>query len=150
MSDKTPAWLLHVAENIQFSIGEHQASEYIETPILQHVPLAAPFCKSIIFWHGVPVPVIDMNILFGHSEAKNTKHLMVVAYQTEDNTPLQQVAFLLASAPEKIVVDDDDACELPDIYPEVLKPFVLSFFNYNQHATSIFDIAQLSSNNLQA
>jgi len=148
MSNTAPAWLLCVADNIQFSIGEHEAAEYIETPALQHVPLAPEYCKHIIYWHDMIVPVIDMNIIHGHSAATNYQHVMVIAYQHEDHTPLMYAAFILASSPAKILVNDDDACELPESYPETLKPYVLSSFNYNNQVASILDIARLNSGDL--
>ena len=148
MANTAPAWLLHVTDNIQFSIGEHEAAEYIETPALQHVPLAPEYCKNIIFWHDMMVPVIDMNILHGNSATTNYQHVMVVAYQHKDHTPLIYMAFILASAPAKILVNDDDACELPETYPESLRPYVLSVFNHNNQVASILDIARLGTGDL--
>lgn len=148
MSNTADAWLLCAADNIQFSIGVHEAAEYIESPVLQHVPLAPEYCKNIIFWHDMIVPVIDMNILHGNSATTNYQHVMVIAYQHKDHTPLAHVAFILASAPAKILVNDDDACELPESYPETLRPYVLSLFNYNNQVASILDIARLSTGDL--
>lgn len=150
MSNTTPAWLLHVADNIQFSIAEHEAAEYLEAPMLHKIPVAKASCNHVIFWHDMIVPVIDMNIFFAHPAATNYQHIIVTAYQENDNERLQYIAFVLASAPEKIVVNDNDACEIPENYPEILKPHVLSSFSYNNQATSIFDIAQLSSSNFQS
>jgi len=138
------AWLLHAADNIQFCIGLHQAAEYIEAPSLHAVPLATDYCKNIIFWRDLIVPVIDMNILVGNHTMQNNQFVMVIAYQTKDNTPLEYMAFKLASAPRKILVNDNDVCQLPDTYPKQLKPFVLSLFKHNNKIASIFDIAQLS------
>ena len=149
MSETTPAWLLRVANDIQFSISEHQAMEYIENPLLHYIPKTPASCKNIIYWRDKIVPVIDMNILFDHSGTINTQHLMVIAYQEKEHTPLQYVAYILASAPEKIIVNDDTAVELPEFFPEKLKPFVLSSFSYNHQPTSIFDIAQLNPASLE-
>jgi len=145
MPETTPAWLLSVADDIQFSIGEHQAVEYIESPVLQYVPLTPEYSTHVLFWQNSIIPVIDMNLLFEKPAATSNQHIMVVAYQKKDYAPLQHVAFILSSAPEKIMVNDDDASELPDFYPQMLKPSVLSIFNYNQKLTSVLNIAQLSS-----
>lgn len=145
MSNITPAWLLHVTPDIQFSIGEHQAAEYIETPSLLPVPLAAEPCKHVILWRDNIVPVIDMNILFGNPVENIFKHIIVIAYQRQDNNPLEFAAFRLVSSPEKINVNDDDACELPEDYPENMKHSILSMFKYNNQITSIFDYAKLIS-----
>ena len=147
MSNTAPAWLLRVADNIQLSIGEHEATEYIAAPALQHVPMAPEYCKNILFWRDIMVPVIDLNILHGHSATTNYQHVMVLAYQEKEGMPLEYVAFTLASAPDKILVNDDDVCELPESYPETLRPYVISLFNYNNQVTSILDIARLSTMN---
>ena len=148
MSNTVPAWLLRVADNIQFSIGEHEATEYIDAPVLHHVPMAPEYCKNIIFWRDIMVPVIDMNILHGNSATTSSQHVMVLAYQEKEGMPLEYVAFTLASAPDKILVNDDDACELPESYPETLRPYVISLFNCNNQVTSILDIARLSTSSL--
>lgn len=148
MSNTVPAWLLRVADNIQFSIGEHEATEYIDTPALHHVPMAPEYCNNILFWRDIMVPVIDMNILHGNSATTDYQHVMVLAYQEKEGMPLEYVAFTLASAPDKILVNDDDACELPESYPEILRPYVLSLFNYNNQVTSILDIARISTSTL--
>ena len=88
----------------KFSIGVHEAAEYIETPVLQHVPLTPEYCKNIIFWHDMIVPVIDMNILLGNSATTNYKHVMVIAYQHKEHTPLAYAAFILASALPKLLL----------------------------------------------
>lgn len=149
MSNTAPAWLLRVADNIQFSVGEHEATEYIDAPALQHIPMAPEYCKNIIFWRDMIVPVIDMNVLHGNFATTNCQHVMVLAYQEKKDMPLEHVAFTLTSAPDKILVNDDDACdELPESYPETLRPYVISLFNYNNQVTSILDISRLSTGNI--
>lgn len=145
MSDTAPAWLLSVAENIQLCIGEHEAAEYIENPQLQYIPMTPDFCKNIIFWNDMIVPLIDINILYGNPAATGYQHVIVIAYQEKEGMPLGYVAFVLASPPDKIIVNDDDACELPEDYPETLSPYVLSLFSHNNQVVSILDIARLST-----
>lgn len=148
MSDSAPAWLLNVANNIQLSIAEYEAAEYVEDPPLHFVPMSPEYCKNTIFWHDRIVPLIDLNILYGNPATTNYQSVIITAYQEKDHMPLEYIAFVLASPPEKIIVHDDNACELPEFYPDKLKPYVLSVFHYNKKATSILDIARLSSCNL--
>lgn len=145
MSDFAPAWLLNVADNIQLSIAEHEAVQFVEHPPLHFVPMSPAYCNNIIFWHDRIIPLIDINILYGNPATTDYKSVIVTAYQEKDHTPLQHVAFVLASPPEKIIVNDTDACELPDDYPESLTPCVLSMFMHNNQPTSIIDIARLTT-----
>jgi len=145
----TIAWLLRAAENIQFCIGVHQAAEYIESPSLHEIPMAPGYCKNILFWRGIIVPVIDIKQLAGNAES-NTDHIvMVIAYQVKDNTPIEHIGFVLESAPQKIQVYDENICELPESYPELLKPYVVSLFKHKDKIASILNIAQMSIGNLK-
>ncbi len=146
MPEATPAWLLRVSENIQFCIGEHEAETYIEEISLQPVPLTPDYCNNVIFWQDLILPVIDMNKFVGYgaeTDLKNTssKHIFVISYQKQENMPLEYIAVKLSATPEKILVKDEDVCELPEEYPDTLKPYLLSLFNYNNRLTSVFDIA---------
>ncbi len=143
------AWLLHVANNIQFCIGLHQAAEYIEAPALYNIPLAPAYCNNVMFWRDSILPVIDINLLAGRPATLLRQFVMVIAYQTQDNKPIEHLAVLLESAPHKIQVDDNDACSIPKNYPERLKPYVMSLFKYKNEAASILDIARMSMGNLQ-
>ncbi len=148
LENTAAAWLLRAADNIQLCIGLHQAAEYIEAPTLHAVPMAPSFSNSVLFWRDRIIPVIDMNILAGNT-AMNSRFIMVTAYQEKDNVPIEHVAFKLETAPYKIQVHDDDACELPESYPEEIKPYVLSIFKYDNSIASILNIAQLSLCGLQ-
>jgi len=145
MSTTTPAWLLRIADDIQFSVGEHEALEYIESPHLHAVPMTADYCKSVIFWQSQIVPVVDLNLVYEKPAAAHVQHIMIIAYQKSDNMPLDYVAFVLSAAPEKIQVNDDDFTELPELYPEKLKPYVMSAFNHQNIVTSIFDITSINA-----
>ncbi len=144
LENTASAWLLQAANNIQVCIGLHQATEYIEAPSLQAVPMAPSFSNSVLFWRNDIIPVIDINLLAGNTTAMSNQFIMVAAYQTKDNMPVEHVAFKLEAVPYKIVVNDDDACELPENYPEGIKPYVLSLFKHDNTVASILNIAQLS------
>jgi len=148
-SNSTIAWLLRAAENIQFCIGVHQAAEYIESPSLHEIPMAPAYCKNILFWRGIIVPVIDIKQLAGNPKSNDDHIVMVTAYQIKDNSPIDHIAFVLEAAPQKIEVHDENSCDLPENYPELLKPYVMSLFKHNDNIASVFNIAQLSLGNLK-
>lgn len=144
------AWLLQAADEIQFCIGVHQAAEYIKSPSLHAIPMAPNYCKNIILWRDLMIPVIDIRLLAGipySTDAKRNRIVMITAYQTKDDKPIEHVAFKLETVPQKIQVHDDSACKLPPSYPDTLKPYVVSLFKHNNTLTSVFDIAQLSLGN---
>ena len=112
MSSITPAWLLPVGDNLQFSVGEHEAEAYIDGINLHKVPKTPDFCSQVVYWREMILPVVDLNKLIGDTLSINiadtyAKHLFILSYQKEENTPLEYMAFRLSSAPEKIQVNDE-------------------------------------------
>lgn len=151
MPKKTTAWLLPISDNIQFCIGEHEAQAYVNDIAAQPVPLATEHCNNLVFWQDKILPVVELCKLVGDDSDSNNlifKHIFIIAYQVKEHQPLEYMAFKLSSSPEKILIEDDNVensiNEIPDDYPENLKPFLLSLFNYNNKLTSVFDIAQIS------
>ncbi|VAW92029.1 hypothetical protein MNBD_GAMMA22-2311 [hydrothermal vent metagenome] len=144
VEQSSSAWLLHVANNVQFCIGLHQAAEYIEEPTIHSVPMAPAYCNHVLFWRDDIIPVVDINLLAGHPATQSRRFVMVIAYQVQDNAPIEHLAVLLESAPHKIQVNDKDACEIPKTYPERLKPYVMSLFKYKDEVASVLNIAQMS------
>lgn len=147
---ETSAWLLSISDSIQFCIAEHEAEAYINDTEVQVVPLTSDYCRHVIFWQDKILPVIELDEMIDKKVKDNDtasnffKHIFITVYQTEENAPLEYIAFKLSSAPEKMRVNDDNICDVPDDYPECLKPHLLSIFNHNDKITSIFDIASIS------
>ena len=142
MSIITSAWLLQASEELQFSIGEINAAEYIVSPTLRRAPLLNSF-SHVIFWRDKVVPIVDLNLLVTNKPSTNFQHVFVITYQEKENMELKHAAFLLSSSPEKIFVDDNYVRDLPENYPERLKASVVSFFEYKNQSVSIFSLANL-------
>jgi chemotaxis signal transduction protein len=148
MPDPVPAWLLNIASNIQLAIAEHEAAEYLEDPEIHYVPMTPAYSKNIIIWQDRMVPLIDLNVLYGNPATTDYRSVIVIAYQQKEYMPLQYIALVLAASPDKIFVSDEDACGLPENYPESLRPCTLSLFQYNNQITSVIDMARFSAGDL--
>lgn len=145
MSNTTPAWLLQASDDIHFSIGEINAAEYITAPELHTAPISYNYCRHVINWREKIVPVIDLGMIANDTAATNFQNMFVITYQEKDYAPLKYAAFILTSSPEKIFVDDNSLCDLPEDYPEKLKNSVISFFTYNNKQVGIFEFSNLCS-----
>ena len=145
MPNETSAWLLKTSDDIQFSIADHEIAEYVTTPTLLSIPMSPAYCKNIIFWRNIMVPVVDLNVFSGKTVTTNYQHVMIIAYQVKQNMPLEYIAYFLVAAPVRISVVDENACGLPETYPDILRPYVLSSFSHRDETVGIFDLAKLSS-----
>lgn len=141
------AWLLELSDTLTIATGDHEMLEYIPAPIYFLVPGSPDYCSQVLFWQDDFVPIIDIGKLIGQPATSDSKiQVCLVAYQVEPGAPLQHLAIRVSKAPEKIGVDDEQACELPEnIDTSVLMPTCLSCFTQAERAVVIIDLASLCS-----
>ncbi len=141
------AWLLELSDSISIATGDHEMVEYLPAPICFSVPGSPGYCSRVLSWQDKLVPVMDISMLLGQPTADESKTLIsLVAYQIESRAPLQHLALRVSKAPEKIQVDDEQACELPEeMNTSLLMPIFLSCFTYAERTAIIFDFASLCS-----
>lgn len=141
------AWLLVIDDSLLIAIGEHEMVEFINTPISFTVPGAPQYCDSVLFWQQKMAPIMDIPTLLGRTEPESRTTMMgLVAYQEKPGVAVKQLALHLKEAPQKIRVEDEQACDLPEeISDSLLAPICLSCFEHNNRAVVIIDIARLCS-----
>ena len=149
MSETTPAWLLPISDDIHLCIGEIQAQAYIDDVTLYTVPLTPNHCHKVMFWQDIVIPVINMSVFIDDAVIEGNdenyiEHAFVLAYQNKDHDPVEFLALRLLSIPEKIQVNDESFCDIPNGYPEKMTPYLLSLFNYNNKLISIIDFNKMS------
>lgn len=140
------AWLLECSDTLSIAVGDHEMVEYIDTPFRFDVPGAPEYCSAVLLWQENLVPVMDLAALLGHSRDDLKPRLSLLNYQDKAGEALQQVAIAVNRAPQKIVVDDEHACELPEeVNTSPLRALSLSSFNHNGQTVIILDISGLCS-----
>jgi len=140
------AWLLETNDSLSIAIGDHEMVEYVHAPVCFSVPGSPEYCNSVLFWQNNLVPVMDFGVLFDQPVVADSNLISLVVYQEEPGSPLQYVAIKVITAPEKIRVDDAQACELPDEnIADLLKLLCLSCFSHEDQPVMILDINRLCS-----
>ena len=141
------AWLLELSDSLSIATSDPEMVEYLPSPICFSVPGSPEYCSRVLFWQNNFVPVMDISKLLGQPTLDDSKTLIcLVAYQVESGTPLKHLAIPVSKAPEKIRVDDEQACELPaEMNTSLLMPIFLSCFNHAERTVIIFNIARLCS-----
>lgn len=140
------AWLLKCSDSLSIAVADHEMVEYVQAPIRFAVPGSPEYCSSVLLWQENLVPVMDIAVQPGHSAVEMKTLMSIVAYQQQPGAPLQHLAISVTSVPEKIRVDDEQACELPEeLNTSVLMPVTLLCFTHNARPVLVLDIAGLCS-----
>jgi hypothetical protein len=110
------------------------------------VPLTPESCSQVVFWGDRIVPLISLGDITDQQAGAAMPAVVIVAYQTQPNTPLSYVALGVKSDPVKIKVSDKQACDLPDRFAEdIWEPLALSAFSRNGQPVPILNITMLCS-----
>jgi len=142
------AWLLECGESLLIAVGDHEMAEYVQQQNFYTVPGSPAYCSSVIVWQGNIVPVMDLARLQGAaSTASHANSLLcVLRYQPAPNTAVMNLAVRVTRAPQKIKVNDEHACEIPEeLQASALGQVNLACFNYDEKPVLIVDLARLCS-----
>jgi chemotaxis signal transduction protein len=141
------AWLLDCGNSLAIAVGDHEMAEYVQDRNFYSVPGSPGYCSSVLVWRNNIVPVMDLSaLIFGAAGAQSNALVCMLNYQQEPSTPLQHLALRVVRTPQKIRVDDEHACELPEgLQSSVLGQVSLACFSYDGLPVLVLDIARLCS-----
>jgi chemotaxis signal transduction protein len=140
-----PAWLLQAAGDMTLAVAQHEMIEYLTDARSQRVPLANAHCEHLAVWRDRLVPVLDFARLFAGSKGASQRSMSVVAYQPSARQPLEYLGIWTDTAPSRITVSDDQACELPPAWrDERLQELALSCFAHEERTVPILNLANLA------
>ena len=140
------AWLLECSDTLTIAVSDHEMLEYIDAPLRFGVPGSPEYCSAVLLWQENLVPIMDVAALLGQPQDEMNTRVCLLTYQEKPGVALQQLAVNVVSAPQKVRVDDGQACELAEeINTSVLMPISLSCFSHDDQPVIILDIARLAS-----
>ncbi len=139
------AWILDFGNSAIAAIGELELVHLDENPELFVIPKTPCYCQHALIWGETILPVIDMVVALQDQQiSRETCYAAIIRYRQEINSPLQFGALLLAKMPERIKVDDDLACPLPENL-QTLKSLAVSCFTLDGEGIPIIDLASIFS-----
>ncbi|EGV33868.1 hypothetical protein ThidrDRAFT_0023 [Thiorhodococcus drewsii AZ1] len=108
-------WLLTFAGDAQAVIGQRELLHLVHRSETHQVPCAPPYCRRVLLWEQGVLPVFDVGVWADPSAQGIADPIVaVVGFQSADGASSHEFGgLLLASAPQRIDVDDAWACELP-------------------------------------
>jgi chemotaxis signal transduction protein len=141
------AWLLECAPTLIVAVGDHEIVEYIQPQQSYPVPETPHYCNRVIAWQGMLVPVMDLALMTGvRSQQQELAFVCLLCYQLAPREALQYLALRINSTPQKVTVDDSQACELTqDSVSPLLKSVALCGFTHMEQTLPILDLGKLCS-----
>ena len=142
------AWLIEYDDDLSIALGDHAMVELVQGSSTFPIPGAPKHCSRVCLWHSKILPIMDIrNILnldiTGYVESG---YLCIIRYRFSQDKPVQQFALRVNKAPQRITVDDAQACDVPENYrSSLLDEAIISCFSHNEKPVLILDINKLCS-----
>ena len=132
------AWVLDLGLGYKVALGIREILHLIDAPATFTVPCTPPYCSKVVPWQGRMLPVMELaSRLDGKSIAG--QFIAVVGYQKVRGEYPQFGALLLTSPPTKILVNESNACELPEkMYS--WRELVISCFELNGESLPVLNL----------
>jgi chemotaxis signal transduction protein len=142
------AWLLECGEVLTVAVSDHEIVECVHPERYHKVPGTPDYCSSVLAWQDKLVPVMDLAAALDGipKTSMDTAFVCLLSYQLAPKQPLQYLALRINNTPQKILVDDEQVCEMPaEGFSALLKSVSLCAFSHQQLPVPILDIAKLCS-----
>ncbi len=143
------AWVLNFGEGIQAAVGHHEMWQVLISPKFFNLPCTPPYCCEVAVFQNRILPVLDVSHLL---EGKKTIPIMtpilgIAVYQNDPTQPLHYGGLHLATMPQSVYVNDEQACDFPAHQP-YWEPLAISCFSHDEIAIPIINLASLFTQNV--
>ena len=112
----THAWLLSFGEGLAAAVGERELFHILYRPQTHALPRAPEHCARVIEWEGQLLPLWDTRRRLGEPSSADVAMVAVVGYADATGATAFG-ALCIGAPPQRIAVDDAQACDLPETVP---------------------------------
>lgn len=143
MQRNATAVLLPIGGNHTCSVALHSFTEYVTGAVrFLDLPHAPRHANRLYLWGEYMVPVVDLGVFLGaRAESPIPATLLIVKYADHQRSLNTYGALQIAGEPQRVVVDDQSACELPA--ERYWSSIASSCFRHSEHAVPILDLSQV-------
>ena len=135
------AWVLDFGMGYRAAVGTRELFHLIDVPTSYIVPCTPAYCRSVLFWQGKLLPMMDMSSRVGGAEL-DAPYIAVVGYQSKRGELPQFGALKMVSPPLQVTVSDEHACEIPDEL-RGWRELSISCFDLNSAAIPILNLKRI-------
>lgn len=140
------AWIVPLPGNVRVAVGN---LEFVH--VLPDIPARSAIADSPVYmneavpWDGGIIPVFDAGKFSrGIEKISDTVYYGVVRYRPISSSPQQFGALKMTAIPQRVAVEDQMACDLPESHNH-WRPFSVSCFKLDGHPVPVLDLARLFS-----
>ena len=110
------AWLLELVQGLLAAVGEREMVHLLpDKPALFEIPYAPVYCRHVLVWQGEVLPLMNLaKRVLGRAETGDQPVIVITAFQDHSGAQAKHAALALSAPPNRIWVNDSQACELPD------------------------------------
>lgn len=143
MSDSN-AWMIGLRGDHKAAVGEFELVHVLpDAPALNPVVKAPRHCRQVFLWQGRVLPVFDLALWLGEdADEGNDAHVGVFRYRPEPGASLHYGSLIIAGAPRQVLVNDSQACNLPEA-PDSWRTLASACFDYGGRPVPILNLARI-------
>ncbi|MBI4006227.1 MAG: hypothetical protein HY356_06125 [Gammaproteobacteria bacterium] len=147
------AWLLTFSDKLHAAVGNLEMIHLLpHIPELIEVPQTPAWCRYLVAWQNLRLPLMDIRLFLAlnHHDNDNFSHQNkvmagIVAYHPQNGNVQKYGVLLMSELPVRIVVDDQQWCDLPES-PGGWTTLAISCFNHPEHGpVPILDLPRIFS-----
>ncbi len=128
-----------------FALGIHQVREVLDYTRVTRVPQTPDFMTGVINVRGGVVPVVDMRVKFGMSEAEKTVNTCIIIMELELEGEVVPVGALADSVEEVLDLEPGQIEPAPRIGTNLRTDFIKGMGKLDDYFAIILDINRIFS-----
>lgn len=138
------AWMVPFRGDHRAAVGELELVHVLpDPPRLFTVLKAPPHCRQVFLWEGRVLPVFDLSHWLGEDpEAGESAHLGVFRYRPGRDQALRYGCLVIEGAPRQVLVNDSQACELPQ-GPAAWREVANACFSYGGRPVPVLNLPRI-------
>ena len=141
--DDCHAWMVSFRGDHRAAVGELELVHVLpDTPPLFPIMKAPSHCREVFLWEGRVLALFDLSTWLGEPSTPGDDHVGVFRYRCAPGAPLGYGAMRIEGAPRQVLVNDSQACALPD-EAQAWRPLVNACFDYGGRAVPVLNLARL-------
>lgn len=146
--DQLSAWLLSFGGGRRAAVGMREVLHVTFAPHLVAIPQTPPHCSQVLVAEERIVPAWDVAAWLGAAAPGRVSRLAaIVGHQKSRGGPVTLGALLISEPPVRIMVGDDDACDLPPV-PARWRAIAMSCVKHQGEPLPILDLRLMFSDGL--
>lgn len=142
------AWIVTLDGGLRAAVAEREMIHLVEHSTFETIPQTPLHCQQVLLWEGELLPVMDLTAwLTGQPAGRAHASVGIVGWQEGPGMAPQYGALLFTGPPEKVLVKDEQVCDLPE-QPSGWEAVAISCFSHDGQPVPILDMPHIFSDAL--